>query len=547
MSVRNHSIRNPAALRSKFLTTTALGLLLVAPSGQSALAQSPTPSQTGAVEEITVTGSRVIRDGYQAPTPVSVLSAEDMNLSPRANIAEYMNQLPSMAQGMTPGNTQNQVTNQAAGINALNLRNLGINRTLVLLDGQRTVASNLTGMVDINNIPQGLVSRVDVVTGGASAAYGSDAMSGVVNFVLDKEFTGLKGEVSGGVTTYGDNRDWKVQLTGGTSFANDRGHLLIAGEASKVDGILINPRDWAYDGCNGMLNPAYVAGNGQPQYLIRCGTSTTGGTAGGIITAGPLKGTAFGPGGTPYQFNYGQVAGTWMIGGDWKSNTVVHTAALYTPSSNQGLFTRVSYDITENIRAHATWSYNDSKVFTNVSTFFNNGGITIKADNAYIPASVRARMTALGLTQFTMGSTNVDFPIRSQEQRRNVGRYVVGLDGSFDAFDTAWKWDAYWQKGVTRLGDDWPGVPQTVRLAEAQDAVFSPTTGAIVCRSTLTTPNNGCVPINRMGIGVTSQAALNYVVGAVQHRNVTFEQDVYAASMSGNPFSTWALIFSVMS
>src|SRR4051812_4293176 len=121
MSIGTHSTRNHKALRSKFLTTTGLGLLLVAPSGQSALAAQTTTPNT-AVEEIVVTGSRVIRDGYEAPTPVSVLSAEDMNLTPRANIAEYVNQLPSIAQSTTPANSQNAVTNQAAGINALNLR-----------------------------------------------------------------------------------------------------------------------------------------------------------------------------------------------------------------------------------------------------------------------------------------------------------------------------------------------------------------------------------------------------------------------------------------
>src|SRR5262249_26226246 len=147
---------------------------------------------------------------------------------------DYVNTLPALAGSSTPQNSSRSVSAGGAGLNFLNLRNLGTNRTLVLLDGQRSVGSQPTGEVDVNNIPQALVTRVDIVTGGASAQYGSDALSGVVNFVLDKKFTGVKGEVSGGVTTYGDDRDFKVSLTMGTGFAGDRGHFLLSGEDSYV-------------------------------------------------------------------------------------------------------------------------------------------------------------------------------------------------------------------------------------------------------------------------------------------------------------------------
>ncbi len=140
------------------------------------------------------------------------------------------------------------------------------------------------GTVDVSQLPQQLIQRVDVVTGGASASYGSDALSGVVNFVLDTNYTGLKGELSGGQTTYGDNKNWKAALTYGAEFAAGRGHFLLSGEASHEDGIY-NPfnRDWTEAGWAFINNPAYTATNGQPRVLRRPGVALSTATLGGAI------------------------------------------------------------------------------------------------------------------------------------------------------------------------------------------------------------------------------------------------------------------------
>ncbi len=126
----------------------------------------------------------------------------------------------------------------------LNLRSLGTGRTLVLLDGQRSVVSATTGVVDTNTFPQSLIQRVEVATGGASSAYGSDAVGGVVNFILNKEFTGFETTLDYGATTYGDAGGWKYTLTAGMPFASDRGHFLFSGELNKVNGIFDGTRAW---------------------------------------------------------------------------------------------------------------------------------------------------------------------------------------------------------------------------------------------------------------------------------------------------------------
>src|SRR3954464_12537828 len=172
---------------------TAKTLALSSASGLALLAGLvPAQAQTAApqaaqapVEEVVVTGSRIVRDGYEAPTPVTVVGVEQMQQSGFANVFDAVRQMPAF--GLSSDGTRaagNSVSSGSQGQNTYNLRNLGSTRTLSLLDGHRIRSSHLNGAIDPNNVPKSLVARVDVVTGGASAAYGSDALSGVVNFVL---------------------------------------------------------------------------------------------------------------------------------------------------------------------------------------------------------------------------------------------------------------------------------------------------------------------------------------------------------------------------
>jgi len=177
----------------------------------------------------------------------------------------------------------------------------------VLLDGQRSVGSALSGAVDINTFPQQLIRRVEMVTGGASAVYGSDAVSGVVNFILDKTYTGVKGELSGGVTSYGDDRSYKANLASGFGFNQGRGHVLLSGEATGSDAVPVGSREWENSGYAQMNNPNYTPTNGQPQRLALTQVGFANAAPGGIIVSGPLKGTAFGAGGMPFQLNYGDL------------------------------------------------------------------------------------------------------------------------------------------------------------------------------------------------------------------------------------------------
>src|SRR5690606_12632629 len=139
--------------------------------------------------------------------------SEQMQEQASPNLIDYMTSLPSFAGNYTPQSSTQNLSSGTAGTSSVNLRNLGTNRTLVLINGQRSVPSTITGLVDVNTVPKQLIERVEVVTGGASAAYGSDAVSGVVNFILDTDFTGFKAEASGGMTDYSDNGNYTLSMT----------------------------------------------------------------------------------------------------------------------------------------------------------------------------------------------------------------------------------------------------------------------------------------------------------------------------------------------
>src|ERR1700761_1094786 len=175
-------------------------------------------------EQITVTGTRI--SGTDTPTPVQVQTADQLEAITPASIPEALDKSPIFMGGSTPENATtgaNGRGNNTPGF-FLNLRNLGTIRTLVLEDGHRVPGTFYDTTVDTSMLPQMLVQRVEVVTGGASAVYGSDAVSGVVNFILDHKFEGLKGEFEGGESNYGDARSFRAGLAGGEDILG--GHLI---------------------------------------------------------------------------------------------------------------------------------------------------------------------------------------------------------------------------------------------------------------------------------------------------------------------------------
>lgn len=269
--------RSHDSLRVRGRQAALAGTVLVCVS--PALLQAQAADQ---LEELVVTASRVNRSGFSAPTPTTMLGEEELRLSGRSNIADSLNDVPSFKASSTP--VTGGLSSQTPGGSFLNLRALGANRTLVLVDGRRHVPTTSSGLVDLNVVPGALIERVEVVTGGASAAWGSDAVAGVVNLIFDKELQGIKAEVQGGLSNESDNRDIKASLAGGTAFADGRGHIVAAVEASDNEGVL-DQRDRSWGARDWQLI-AYRDDNGDIKRLITPNAHLATATEGGLITTG---------------------------------------------------------------------------------------------------------------------------------------------------------------------------------------------------------------------------------------------------------------------
>lgn len=547
-------------------------------------APAPTTAQDTTAQEpereVVVTGTRIIRDGFQAPTPVTVLNIEDIqNGSPSNNIADFVNQMPSLAGSTMPANSRLNLSSGQAGINALNLRNLGETRTLVLVNGRRSVASTITSLVDVNTIPQALVKQVEIVTGGASSAYGSDAVAGVVNFILDNKYEGLKVNADVGVTDKGDGFNYSIGVAGGWSFAGGRGHLLVSGEVAHRDGIFeVDPidRPWNHTGYVRIQNPAYDAttNNSVPQFFIRRQVGAANSTPGGLITgstggtANRMRGIYFGQGGSVNQYQYGALtfpvptgasAPTLTQGGDWRVNDSGRRIGLDPRDDRHGIFARLSYEVADNVQLFAEASYNRQEVYFNAGPNLATG-ITIDATNCNVtpvPATCNAYLynalgpaALTGLTNVTLATTAADLPFRAVNNERKVQRYLIGAEGSFDAFGKTARWDVYGQYGRAELHEQLRNIMHTQRTLNATKAVFAQAgnpggyaVGSIQCAinvdAVTANDDRSCRPLNRMGIGVADPDAISYILGD-PYRDQTIEQYVFGANFSFTPFATWA-------
>ena len=495
----------------------------------AALLLSPAPllAQAAPGEQIVVTGSR-LPAGVKAPTPLTVLGSQAIEDRNPATIGEVLQQIPSFGAIDSP-NTAG-VTSRGGGQINPDLRGLGQSRTLVLINGRRHVPTATTGSVDLKVVPTLLVDRVEVVTGGASAAYGSDAVSGVVNIVLKNDLKGIRATVSGGISGQNDADERRLSLAGGTSFAGGRGHLMAGFDYVKVGGIgPQTTRDWGRRDVGLITNPGFAT-NGLPNFIISPNVHSAITTPGGLIVSGPLKGIAFGPNGSTYTYNLGQVFGSTMIGGDGANQNENLLALLGTPTESINGLASARFDVTPDVQLFAELSGGFSDTGGASQEQRDRGNLVIRRDNAFLPASVRSLMVANNLQTITIGRVSNDLGKIKLDRDDGTYEAVAGVTAHFGA----WSADAYAQYGKNIYNLDFgPNNRKQAEYLNAVDAVVDPATGNIVCRSRAA----GCIPVNVFGDG---SLALNpYVNGSAIFRLVT-TQSVAAANLRGTPFSTWA-------
>jgi len=511
-------------------------------------------NQGDADKEIVVTGSRTAVNGNNAPTPVTSVAITELKATTPSDIPDALNKLPVFQGSGKPRNPGDGRSNGAA--NVLNLRNFGAQRTLILLDGNRVAPSNANGTVDIDTIPQLLVERVDVVTGGASAVYGSDAVTGVVNFVLDKKFTGLKVEANDGISTYGDGRSYQIGIAGGVKLFGDRGHLLFSARHQYQDPVANLDRDYGrgvyvLTGAGTAANPFAVTAN------TRRGDSAFGGKINSCVAPCSALGQQFVANGVLGPFNPGTLTGTanQNSGGDG-AYSVFSTALV--KFRNDEFFGRFDYDVTDDIKFYVQGSYaigytrgeHFPAKLTPVSastapTVSNSTASVFFKNNPFLSPAVQAALGNNGLSNntntFSVGTYIVNLGPEGTVGAANINRYgqvMSGFTGSLGRFH----WNANYTHGENELTVKNYNNTNYQRQFAALDAVTAPD-GSIKCYAALqpatASKYAGCVPLNAFGPTAITPEMFHWFTQTTYFK-MKNTMDDFSGAISGDLVKGWA-------
>lgn len=541
----DHAIFVVSSIRS---SATGIGQLF---ARIAAAAAAETPPATGPapaaavlepMEEVVITGTRLT--GFETPTPVTVISGENLQDSAPNDVAVALKQLPSLAVSALGSNPSAGTVGGNNGQSLLNLRALGDSRSLVLLNGRRVVSTNRNNSVDTNVLPQNLISRVDVVTGGASAAYGSDAVAGVINMVLDTKFVGWKGDFGGGISTYGDLPSHQGSLAWGGSFLDGRLHIVASTAEYQQYGTKMgesNGRTW-FDHAVGVI--PNTTGRPGPANLALPDVVSSISTAGGLITSTILKGTQFLAGGTPAPFNYGISAGpAFQAGGDG-ATLAFNFAATQWRFANFG---HAELALTDTATLYAELAYSHNTVNDQANYIAQTGAqfnYTIFSGNPYLPAPIQATMTANKITSFTMGRFLSEFPIAVDTGNNEVFRQAIGVKGNNLFGSQDWSYDISYSHGRFEQFLAQNNTTKARQAYAAADAVLNPQTGQIVCRSQFynaagvfvpggTGLDPGCKPMNLFGVNSVDPSTMDWTLGQYW-QDLVQSQTVIQFNLSGD-------------
>jgi iron complex outermembrane receptor protein len=567
------------AFSTTALSKTALAIGLLAGLSAPALAQEEGEDDSS---RIVVTGSRVERSTFETTTPVTVLDSEDIDNLGLTGVDEIVNQLPSNSNFFASNNVG--LGNFNVGAQFVNLRGLNPffgTRTLTLVDTRRVVPTATGGGVDITLIPSMLVQRAETVTGGASALYGSDAIAGVVNVILDSELDGLRAQVDFSRTTHGDGNEYHGSLAWGTDFAEGRGHIVIGGEYQKTDSIgnCSEERSWCDERNAVYTNPDFAT-NGQPHYIIGANAYVPNASSTGVLF--PCAVFSFGAcinipalGGDIVQFNeagtgtvaydrglYSGGAGFFGFrqGGDQFAVPAYAGTTLRPEVERYSTLAHATYDLTDNVQMFVEGSYADSAAVNPVATgaigpyaleIFDRGyvGYRVMPDNAFLPASVAAALPVEGAM---FGRDMLNVQAARNETNNSTWRLLGGFEGELGDFN----WDAYYSHGQNKNDQHLYHNVVSTFLNYAMDAVRD-TQGQIVCGVTIPgriNPNTGapytafdvarassagpCVPLNLFGANNASQQAIDYAFRTLDEYS-TIKQDVVAFNINGDISDGW--------
>lgn len=528
----------PSVRRALMITCLSLSHGAWAQTAPAVADEADAASET----DIIVTGSRIRRAAADSPSPLAVVNAEQIKAAGTQNIADIVNQMPALAVTQT-----NQTSNLAgnAGINALDLRGMGTQRTLVLVDGRRQVpAIPGTSAVDLSNIPSSLVERVEIVTGGASALYGADAVAGVANFILKKNFEGVEANGRYSASTRGDMGTYGYDMLIGSNFADKRGNVTLYGFFENTPGTVSgSDRPWTANGY-----PIYARPNSRTPYVITdhnrnintadAAQVVLGQKLYSINADGTLRAPILGPGGFVNAAPVNLATATDPLGtlltdgGEYNGRY----DGWYLSVPSQRITTRAaaSFEVSDALKLYAngTFSHNKSRSGSLQMTAF--GTDVVPADSPYItPEMIAANGGTIPANGVQFARRFMELPAPSTEYDRKLFQGVLGADGEFRFLAHPWSYSAYYSYGKTtqRIRD----VNATAydRWYLGLDTTTAPD-GSAICRSTLSEPGNGCVPLNPL-VPLT-RPMIDYITYTSHWSKSTMTQQVLSGYLSGGLF-----------
>ncbi|MDO9519346.1 MAG: TonB-dependent receptor [Pseudohongiella sp.] len=452
------------------------------------------------LEEVVVTGSRITRFEGDYVAPVLSLGAEQMQQSGKVNIEDFVSEVAALIGSTGSFESASGSGGTRTGINSLNMRNLGTNRTLVLVNGRRHVSSVATGepLVDTNTIPTALIDRVDILTGGASAVYGADAVSGAVNFVLKNDFEGFAMRTQAGMSGQSDAEEFFASFVWGNNFAEGRGNVTASYEYRKQESLQIFERDY------GLAKRVYMVNNpaefrktddptvpdrivaGDRRYIFTApdgrydvlGFNTATGRA---LRFGDIKLNARGE-----PFDQGiPVSGSASLGGDG-TPTAYFTSQFLPDTDTHAINLNGRYDISERATAFSELKYVRTGAINPQSSSFTSV-LEIGLDNPFIPPAFFNALT--GIQDPVLNLARDDLELRAlNDNTRETTRVVLGLRGEL----TDWlDYEVSYNHGITDVTARLQNMRREDRYFAALDVVRDPVTGQATCRSNL---NPAAVP-----------------------------------------------------
>ncbi|MFC3714233.1 TonB-dependent receptor plug domain-containing protein [Sphingoaurantiacus capsulatus] len=515
--------------------------LLAAPAAAQEAA-ADTDASSPDESEIVVTGSRLIRRDMIAVSPITTVDAEQIQASGNVTLEDTLNEFPQIK----PGNTGSTNQSGGAGVLTADLRGLGPVRTLVLVDGRRYIPADVTGLTDLSTIPDMLVERVEIVTGGASAVYGSDAIAGAVNFVLQRKFDGIKMQAQYGETTRGDGGSYKVDLMLGANSSDGRGNATLFGSYTDRNAVRFANRAFARQpflpDAQGVLQPF---GTGTiPGALIGVTTPDLGRIQGvnllnpGGACPGPIQGVRFGTGSVPAPFcrptdQYNYAAPNFLL----------------RPLERWQLGGTASYEINDSIELYAnTFFTRKVNAYQQAPEALNPNSAGQEAGTLIIPnadtnplfspalrsffAANRGFFDSDGDGVYTVRSVSwqiAEFGNRTVETTAESYIATAGLRGDVDLFGNDWRWDSFYQYSRSDSKFSQFNRLSRSRLTLGLDAVL--VNGVPQCRVQLL----GCTPVTIFGTDALTPAMVNFLKINTS-RDDSFTRQVAGGSLAGDLF-----------